>query len=406
MRPSMILILILNCISNIAMAQPCCMSKIAFETNFVKGIDSCKGIFENAKIVGLGESTHNIGTVFEAKVKMIKYLHENLGYNLLVFESGYYDCEKAEEILSSGVKDIKVIQRSIFGIWNTSEVRELYKYIIETHNTVTPLKLAGMDNQFLTTASKYLRKDILEIIDDLNSKFTEQIVPDSMFGDAVDNLVSKSNSYSKVRDVDTFILYKTLSQIINVIDLYSLDTSSKYSFWKNVSINMIFDYRKNHFRKTNFRDSIMAENLFWHYNQKNEKIIIWSANIHLAKNNSSISKKGYNGTMAGSYISKKYQKDYFFLAFTQNYGRGGYSRILSYKFRRANTNSIEHYIDLNYKCDFAILPMSSRLLQNAFFTNPYMKSKLFWTKEIKMKIDEVCDGVFYIKEVKRPKYKD
>ncbi|MGB5554717.1 MAG: hypothetical protein WBM83_08685, partial [Flavobacteriaceae bacterium] len=50
---------------------------------------------KNSKIVLLGEQTHGDGAVFDKKVELIKALHEQLGFNIVVFESGMYDNYKA-----------------------------------------------------------------------------------------------------------------------------------------------------------------------------------------------------------------------------------------------------------------------------------------------------------------------
>src|SRR5690606_8022630 len=48
-----------------------------------------------ASVIGLGEGTHSMGTIFTAKVKFIKFLHEQMGYHTIAFESGIYDVYKA-----------------------------------------------------------------------------------------------------------------------------------------------------------------------------------------------------------------------------------------------------------------------------------------------------------------------
>src|SRR5262245_22132107 len=45
----------------------------------------------NARIVLLGEQSHGDGTVFLLKARLIEYLHRELGFDVLAFESGLYD---------------------------------------------------------------------------------------------------------------------------------------------------------------------------------------------------------------------------------------------------------------------------------------------------------------------------
>ena len=46
---------------------------------------------KDAKIVALGESSHGFGSMHAFKGNIIKHMHKNMGYDLLVFEAGYAD---------------------------------------------------------------------------------------------------------------------------------------------------------------------------------------------------------------------------------------------------------------------------------------------------------------------------
>lgn len=68
-------------------------STIKFTTD-LKDFENISGFSEklkNVEIIALGENTHGLGKVFEAKADLVKYLHQELGFNMLLFESGYGD---------------------------------------------------------------------------------------------------------------------------------------------------------------------------------------------------------------------------------------------------------------------------------------------------------------------------
>ena len=54
-----------------------------------------KEVLKDKRIVLLGEQSHGDGATFEAKVRLIKFLHQELGFTILSFESGLYDNFKA-----------------------------------------------------------------------------------------------------------------------------------------------------------------------------------------------------------------------------------------------------------------------------------------------------------------------
>ena len=50
---------------------------------------------KDVQVVMLGENTHFDGNVFEMKTNIVQYLHQEMGFNTIAFESGIYDVWKA-----------------------------------------------------------------------------------------------------------------------------------------------------------------------------------------------------------------------------------------------------------------------------------------------------------------------
>ncbi len=101
-----------------------------------------------ARIVMLGEPSHGAGAAFTAKARLVQLLHERLGFDVLVWESGIIDLERTEAGLRSGVDPVEAAQRGILKIWSASaECKPLFDYAAVSDKGAHPLTMAGFDMQ-------------------------------------------------------------------------------------------------------------------------------------------------------------------------------------------------------------------------------------------------------------------
>jgi erythromycin esterase len=115
------------------------------------------------RIVQLSEQSHGDGSTFHARTRLIKFLHQKCGFDVLAFESGLYDCRKAWELLREGKMSHRdAISNGVFDIWVSSqEVQPLIEYLGQQANGKHPLEICGFDCQFTAQASaKYLPAEI------------------------------------------------------------------------------------------------------------------------------------------------------------------------------------------------------------------------------------------------------
>jgi len=83
----------------------------------------------NARIVMLGEPSHGAGSAFSAKVRLIESLHERLGFDVLMWESGLIDLERTEAGAARRSRSGGSCERGILKIWSASaECKPLFAY--------------------------------------------------------------------------------------------------------------------------------------------------------------------------------------------------------------------------------------------------------------------------------------
>jgi erythromycin esterase-like protein len=103
-----------------------------------------KDVIGERRLLQLGESGHGVGQFDSAKVRLIKFFHEQMGFDVIAFESSIYECFAAN---TNATNAVDMLQRSIFTVWASEEVLPLFDYIQATQRTDHPLLLAGFDTQ-------------------------------------------------------------------------------------------------------------------------------------------------------------------------------------------------------------------------------------------------------------------
>lgn len=103
----------------------------------------------SARVVQLGEPSHAAGTAFAAKARIIKYLHQRKGFDVLIWESGLYDVSIAQAAMREpATSAVVAAQKGVFTLWSqAAQVKPLFEYIQASQTATSPIEMAGFDMQ-------------------------------------------------------------------------------------------------------------------------------------------------------------------------------------------------------------------------------------------------------------------
>jgi erythromycin esterase len=247
----------------------------------------------DARVVFLSEEWHGSGATFRARDRMIRFLHQKCGFDLLAFESGLYDCRKAWQLLQEGKMPAReAAAQGIFQTWTgTEECRPLFEFLGKQARRPRPLEVCGFDCQFTGPASRRFLPDELRALfkalppDGLTPELRQTVVK------AFARLAVPGTGIDKPETEALVACRKALagarpSEALPARELLFwrqfLDSSLAMA-GVEAAYKAGIKTEGNHIMR---RDEQMARNLVWlaHEAYPGRKIIVWAAAFHLMRN--------------------------------------------------------------------------------------------------------------------------
>jgi erythromycin esterase len=146
-------------------AEAVALRSIAPDDGDFSDLEPLRAVLAGKRVVILGEASHRDGNSLLAKTRLIRFLHRELGFDVLAFESGFYDCAKAWERIVAGDDPAEAFRQSVFPIWTRSaQLKPLIDYFAAAARSPRPLQLAGFDPQFTGVMSdRHLAADLRRV---------------------------------------------------------------------------------------------------------------------------------------------------------------------------------------------------------------------------------------------------
>jgi len=253
-----------------------------------------KQIVGEAEVVCLGESRHDIHEQFKLKHRFIKYLVEEMNFRTFVLEASFPYSNKINDYILNGNGNIDELMSNMPGwfLWDTQEIKNVLNWIRVFNNSQkneNKVTFYGIDIVAPNNALEQII-DYLQRVDDIyysqiqNTNFARNIIDDNQWQ-------TTFQRYTELPQDEKQILIKNYNELYQHIEQNKtkyIDNSSKSEYDWILKLSYSAREANNMFTETDrlkmglIRDNAMANNSLW-IKARNEKIIIWAHNVHIAK---------------------------------------------------------------------------------------------------------------------------
>ncbi len=271
-----------------------------------RDLEPLVSLIGSARVVQLAEDNHGDGSSFRARSRMIRFLHQRMQFDVIVFESPFVAMRDVNEALSSTAPLDDVLGKGLYACWGISkQMRALFQYVRATRETGSPIDVVGCDAQISGTResgrlaarlSNFLGRDPVAF-NNAEAIALSKVV-DAM---RIDSGVRPSGAEfaSQVR-----VLQRAHYALTSPTERLAALTSPLEREWHTRALATLMQTVEGQYLRAmaapftgdfaayalepsvhagqNRRDRAMADNILWYYQRafSGRKIIVWAANSH------------------------------------------------------------------------------------------------------------------------------
>lgn len=322
----------------------------SFDGDTFQDLQFLKTVLGERRLVQLGESGHGVAEFNHAKVRLIKFLHQQMGFDVIAFESGLFECFNADATAAAHTA-LALMRNCIFGVWHTNEVLALFEYIKSTQGTARPLTLAGFDTQLSSGVGAAYRPaffaNLVRAIDPERARSVE-----TTDREHIERLYAGFQTYPRTNEARLTEFYGGLELFFQEhraplteqfgMALPLVAERSAYSM-----LRFLEQMRASAERPTDtgpdggggIRDFGMANNLTFLANDlyPGRKIMVWAHNFHIRHANSSAQTQP---TM-GQWIRERFRNELYTIGLYMDRGTAAQNNRTIYPINPAPVNSME-----------------------------------------------------------------
>lgn len=366
---------------------------IASQDSAVFQFDSLLPYLTNKTIVLLGESSHGDARTFQVKTALIRFLHQKLGFDALIFEGDVYSLNEITNI-TDGQRRAKLWNDNIMLLWTDCKGSD-YALTKLLYDTSAKIEMNGFDCQIV---GQYAVDSLMTQINSFLQRYAPLACSDTSAYNLFKHKSTSIIDYA-LHEKDTLLVNEFnqyVSKVREELNPQLLAPNPQYLYFNNlvtyVNYRNLLIKAPNEAYTINLRDSQSYVNLKWllKYKYPNEKVMLWAASSHLYKNPDWYKNLGY-------FLSKDsiLNTTTYGIGFTSLNGSSGndYFRDgIHIPIGSSSRNSLEKSIAKNVS--YAFVPLNKANTNTAQFM---FKAKLIDHQEIYYDWHNAFDGIIFIR---------
>ncbi|MGH7467149.1 MAG: erythromycin esterase family protein [Longimicrobiales bacterium] len=251
------------------------------------------------RVVQLAELSHGDGNGSAARVRLIKFLHQRLGFSVVVWEAGFYEAERMNTLLATDAPLFYAPSAALWGFWSESaQITPLFAYARERMKTGLPLRMAGFDVQFtggvpalherlrdltrwFARAGSPLPAPLHAVLDSTRQRLSRNsggMVParDTLLAYASALVAHFESNAAAMRTAHGALGAARIERVLRNM----LEYRQMLAYHPNVQADSLQAFATSY----SARDRANADNLLWLVNEayRDAKLIVWLHNVHAA----------------------------------------------------------------------------------------------------------------------------
>lgn len=248
---------------------------LSLDASSFEDLGFLKDRLSGKQVVQLGEATHGGSEFYRLKHRLVRFLHEKLGYDLLVFEAGVIETDLSN-LKRDALTAAEWLDSTLFANMRWTESKALFDYL----KARPKLQVAGIDPQFSSDEVLTLSAEVVETYD---HSLAGEIRKRMGEGYAFQGLTGQPEVFRAKRDEYLAWLRETVTKLEKV-KVKAPDTE-KFAVLLDgfKGLKRYWNYEPNApmFERLALRDQMMAEAALKRIG--NRKAIVWAHNGHIGK---------------------------------------------------------------------------------------------------------------------------